>query len=442
MGADKSGIELERIGRPAEHDLYEYTHRVEGLVRMLDRCIPPFVVAVEGEWGRGKSTFMEFVISALTRDGKDTSADEWLIIRFNPWRYQIEDFDDAWESIIEVVTDALLTAMPSLQNRIRRLAKLLGRNRLLRLAWKIGLAATPLVVPETKGPTEALREIANDVDSFSASRFERRYQLFEDIRKSLSDLSQGRRILLIIDDLDRCEPHALSHVLRAIATVFGSVDGSPKFCILLGMDRKASTHALVETKGWKEEYAAGYLDKIINLHVTLPILQVGEGNRRRALANIHHAVTEGGQRRTRSLVLEEAKAEFSIPADRSAVIARFAHYNPRELERFCLLFDLKWESRLQANAAADRERISLKKKDFDFQEWVDRFRDRIIWESIVELRWPLYDAKTADVARNKEAIEAAIRDQALPPEGLPCEEYLGIRPFLEIHRIYFESDWS
>jgi hypothetical protein len=119
------------------------------------------------------------------------------------------------------------------------------------------------------------------------------------------------------------------------------------------------------------------------------------------------------------------------------------HHNPRELERFCVLFDLKWDSRFADNARAWKEATDAPDAA-SFQAWLDRFRDRLVWETIVELRWPLYDAKTSDSRANKQLIVNAVQG---PPEAdradlnLPAARYLNDHDFLSIHQIYFHREW-
>ena len=179
------------------------------------------------------------------------------------------------------------------------------------------------------------------------------------------------------------------------------------------------------------QQAEAFLEKLIHAHVTLPILQIGSGDRGAAMQRIREAIAGGGHRRSRLERYEDPpfEAVFDIPVDRLDVIARFMRYNPRKIERFCLLFDLKWKTRFEAN----RAHVASS----EAQKWLDDFRDRLIWEAIVELRWPTYDAKPGDLKANREAIHRAITGPT-DLAGLPSEPYIKDKSFLEIHQIYYD----
>lgn len=446
------GINLKSAGRPATFDLFEYAHRADGVVNLLTECSTPFVVSVEGEWGRGKSTFVEMVIKKL-----DASFNG-QVVRYHPWRFDLRDFEDAWESLVAVLSrDLKNTTDP--KPELDRLANLAAHSTWLRLLWRVGGPLLNVFAPRTQQVTEGLAQVAKGLIEYfeTPEKLGERYAIFEKVRAELCALAHEHRILLVIDDLDRCEPSAIAHVLRCIPTLFAPRQEGPNYVLLLGMDRNATTRALVDNLGWDGEYVAGYLDKVINVHVTLPTLQLGSGSRKDASKRVNSAIRGGGKRQSRQVALPDdvrggsdalrdeltknnLSTHFEIPEDRCQVIAKFMHFNPRELERFCILFDLKWDSRLLANALASIPKAGSEQEQFDFDAWLRRFADRLIWESIVELRWPLYDSKTADDRTNAEAIDAAIKGDLKQSEGLACEEFVKDQDFLEIREVYVE--WS
>lgn len=439
------GIDLDHAGQlaPPDRDLYGYRHRTSGVVELLGRCPRPFVVSIEGEWGRGKSTFLRMVLEAL-KQKEAAGAGPWEVVQYHPWRYNLLDFDDTWESMVEVIAQGLSPTSERVGQLNELLAKV-GESRLLRLAWRTGTLVAGSLLPLAKESLAALGDAASAVREalMKPERLGRRYLLFEEVRATLEGFSRDRQVLLVIDDLDRCEPHVVAQVLRCLPTLFAPPDG-PKFAILLALDRGATVGALERSQGWAPDYANGFLDKVIQVHVTLPVLQLGDGDRQHAEERLADALTGGGYRRPRqeSLPLDPAHtAEFTFPADRLATIGSFMHHNPRELERFCLLFDLKWASRYEPNLQAKIASLDPHTK-LDFQTWLDEFRDRLTWESIVELRWPLYDAKPADLEANKRAIKSAIAGNLEAAKGLPCERYLADLDFLEIHRRYFSGAWT
>jgi hypothetical protein len=94
------------------------------------------------------------------------------------------------------------------------------------------------------------------------------YKLFTENREALEELfrkTSPGRVLLLVDDLDRCHPEIATEILRAIH-VFAR---SENLICLLAMDRDAIFPSLI-ARYRTEEQANEYLHKIIQLAVTPP----------------------------------------------------------------------------------------------------------------------------------------------------------------------------
>jgi hypothetical protein len=95
------------------------------------------------------------------------------------------------------------------------------------------------------------------------------------IRELLKSGKNGKptRLVLFIDDLDRCEHRKAVEVLQAIMLLLADEDGSP-FVIFLGIDARVVIHAIEEHYG-EVLVKAGingyeYLDKIIQVPFVIP----------------------------------------------------------------------------------------------------------------------------------------------------------------------------
>ncbi len=435
-----NGIDFRLVGRPASinNDLYDYEHRVDGIVDLLEDCNLPFVFSVEGEWGRGKSTLVNMILERISTR-KHPSARRWEIVHYHPWRYDIQEFDDAWESLVEIL-HADLSGSRAWGKGAEELLELLIHNRWTRLVGKVGVSIGKFVPGG-----DALEHMSKGIEEFfkDSLTLGPRYMIFERIRKKIHQLLKQKRVLLVIDDLDRCSPIAVCNILRCIPTLFAQEKDGPSIAILLCLDRNATRDSLVTGQGLSLAQAENLLEKLIHVHVTLPILQIGRGDQAIAMSNIVAAITSSGHRRKSTIKFETkppTPLEFEIHPDQIDIISKFMNYNPRKLERFCLLFDLKWKSRFQANSQVLLDKVSRGERHPNFQVWLNRFRNRLIWETIVELRWPSYDVKSSDLDANQEAIRHAIKGENPKSIGLPCEHFLADASFLEIHRI--REEWS
>lgn len=68
----------------ADSDALNFDPYVRVLHRFLMHAEPPLTLSVEGEWGAGKSSFMQQLQARLDRAGQVT-------VDFNPWRHHAEE---------------------------------------------------------------------------------------------------------------------------------------------------------------------------------------------------------------------------------------------------------------------------------------------------------------------------------------------------------------
>lgn len=391
-----------------ENDLYDYEHRVDGVIEILDNCRLPFIFSVEGEWGRGKSTLVDMIVERIT-NVSDPNRKKWEIVHYHPWRFDIQEFGDAWESLVEIL-HAKLRESGTWGKSSEEILDLLIRNRWTRLIGKVGISVGRFI----PGGSEAIEGIGKGFGDFfkDSPAIGPKHLLFERIREKVNQLLKGKQVLLVIDDLDRCSPSAVSNIIRCIPTLFAPEDNGPNIAILLCIDRNATRDALVAGQGVTSEQAEKLLEKLIQVHVTLPILQLGRGDQKVARDKMAVALTSTGHRQKKKIkfpTIPQVNLEFEIRPDQVDVIAKFMNYNPRKFERFCLLYDLKWKSRFLANSQVFINSAHNEEMAIASQVWLNKFRDRLIWETIIELRWPSYDSKNSDLDSNRNAILQALR---------------------------------
>ena len=223
----------------------------EALIREVGEavatCTPPQVFGVHGDWGLGKTSFLHQVQWYLTgacpqqsddatkeassRDlAKGTHEKTIRAIWFDAWRYQYED--------VPVV--ALLQEMRAQLSSLRRIsnaAKVAARGALLSIEevtkkigfqyskfqqasreWKAENLATPL-------PSHTMRQHLREAID----------QLLEQPKRS-----PLRRLVIFIDDIDRCEPTAAYRLLEGLK-IYLTLEN----CVfVLGMNQKVIEEAI------------------------------------------------------------------------------------------------------------------------------------------------------------------------------------------------------
>lgn len=192
---------------PAERDLLGFSDIAAPALEALDReKLDPVTVGVVGWWGSGKSTILKVIERSLRQRGGGV-----VVVETRPWEY--DPATDPKATLIAEVLAALqarATETTTLSDDVKeRFAKLAGRIR-----W-----------------TKAIRLAANSALSVSLPTLDQLAELFgpadqpsdptlqgfrEEFAELLDKLPEIKRVVVVVDDLDRCLPPAVIATLEAI----------------------------------------------------------------------------------------------------------------------------------------------------------------------------------------------------------------------------------
>jgi predicted KAP-like P-loop ATPase len=221
-------------------DRLGYAPFAHNLARAIVEMAPTgrFVIALYGAWGTGKTTVLNFVDAALATNA------EVLTVPFNPW----------WFSGQEELTYRFLEELVAVVDpRKRRSDKL--RKKLSEFASYVGEA--PSVIGSSGRIAQAL------LDPGRPS--------IHSLKRELDVLLQerARRIVVLVDDLDRLTYAEMRHVFRLVKAVadFKNVT------YVLALDREVAVEALKQDFG---DQAHAYLEKIVQLSYDLPLPERSE----------------------------------------------------------------------------------------------------------------------------------------------------------------------
>ena len=272
---------------PSLLDALERGPLIEEVGKAIASCTPPQVFGIHGDWGLGKTSFLHQVQWYLTGDCpqqsekateeaaeqknsefKNTIRSVW----FDAWRYQNEE-----APVVALLHE--MRAQLSWQSRAAgsasRTAGVLTRGALLSLedlTKKIGFQYSKF--------RQASREWENENLAATLPSHTLREHLCEAIQRLLSeggDDEEARRLVVFIDDVDRCEPEAAYRLLEGLK-IYLTLDN----CVfVLGMNQKAIEEAIAErmksTSGDDPTmHAAAYMEKLCQNVWRLPAVREPE----------------------------------------------------------------------------------------------------------------------------------------------------------------------
>jgi hypothetical protein len=216
----------------------------------VSRNAAPFVMAVDGGWGVGKSTLLTQIEARLPKKP------EVVTLRFNAWTAEGEN---ALESLIKSV---LLELDP---NVVRRWARKLVKRRGMVVVGGIGFG----IVARFLG----ISRLVDDMWARLEVDAQARNQLRESIQGMLSEwVEQGgkaanrRSLVVFIDDLDRCSDDVVVRVCEAVKLYLDA----PGIIFVIACDLSVLARGVAGPARGGIGEGRTYLEKIIQVAYRVP----------------------------------------------------------------------------------------------------------------------------------------------------------------------------
>lgn len=192
------------------------------------------VIGLHGPWGEGKTSVLNFIRETLKGD------DGPAVVSFNPWRFSDEAgiLTGFFETIATAINARLATKREDVCKTIAQYAR--------------------YVAPLDKrlGDAQQLMEVG------ARASVE---QLRERLVAALAD--ETRRIVVLIDDIDRLDKHEIQTLFRLVK----ACADFPNVVYVLAFDDGVVAKALSERYGSQERDGRAFLEKIIQVPLKLPL---------------------------------------------------------------------------------------------------------------------------------------------------------------------------
>ncbi len=233
---------------------------------LVDKIDGPLVVALDGGWGSGKSVFLKMWTGAHKKDFDGKAK----IIYFDAFEHDF--LDDPLISLVSSLSDHFPQKSKG-QKVVFGLKK--AAAPLAKVALRVGLAVGTAGATEVLGVVgdEAIKTGANLADTEIANfwaKADGQIMAMKGFKKALEELTAGQngesqKIVIIVDELDRCRPDYALAFLEVIKHFFAV----PNVHFVLGVNLWSLENSVRARYGQGIE-AADYLKKFIHLQVRLP----------------------------------------------------------------------------------------------------------------------------------------------------------------------------
>lgn len=267
-------------GFTAANDIFGRAELGEGLTNLVASVSDPMVLAVDGQWGSGKTVFLKMWAGHLRNA-------QFPVIYFDAFRHDYAN--DAFAAIASQVVALATAAQPNSKVSLDRFikvaaktAKVVARSG-LRLGTKLVTAGILDITSLEDLSQDVAKETADVADRYIGSlltnhkEYVNAVDSFRDALSKLPALLQTSNnrpnqeapnskhpLVFIVDELDRCRPHFALELLERIKHFFSV----PNVHFVLGVHIKQLENSVSAAYGDKIDSAV-YLQKFIHLQFAL-----------------------------------------------------------------------------------------------------------------------------------------------------------------------------
>ena len=214
------------------------------------------VLAIDGEWGAGKTTFIKMWKQHLMDNGYNT-------LYFNAW--ETDFVEDPLIALMGELKEVIKSDanFESLTNKVCRIGLKIGGGLIKAGAKQIGIDSDIV----TAGIDETTNICQEQINSYNAHKAE-----LKDFKQKLSEYvaaqAQGNElpIVFFIDELDRCNPHYAVKLLERVKHLFEV----PNIIFVLAVNIRQLQHAIQGYYGSSSIDGEEYLKRFIDLNYSLP----------------------------------------------------------------------------------------------------------------------------------------------------------------------------
>ena len=253
---DKLEIPADQPFKNCKLDREKYAEILKTIITTYEKG---FVLAINGRWGTGKTTFVEMWKAYLELDNFHT-------LYFNAWE---NDF----------ISDPLVGLLGELKKINPQEKTKAALTSAINTAGKIVLKAAPAmfkgVVKKYAGEDivnifydgieEGASMLKKEIENYESQKYSLK-QFREELEKYVDEICDKKPLIFIIDELDRCNPHYAVKTLERIKHLFNI----PNIVFVLSIDKEQLSNSIRGYYGSNLIAADEYLKRFIDIEYILP----------------------------------------------------------------------------------------------------------------------------------------------------------------------------
>lgn len=286
----------------------------ERIINLLKSDIDISPMAIDGAWGTGKSEFCIKTLRLIEQEHRDSM----IPIYINAFA------EDHVDKPLETILSSLYATFSENESKKEIL------QQLLNVGIQLGSIASKTLL--TSLFPAGLKVIDNAVDIVLGNIFQQHAQAnkkIEELKKSLSSLTnQKQKIVIFVDELDRCRPDFAVHFLEVLKHIFEIENIRIVLVCNLDLLRDAISHQY----GISNELKGKYLEKFISYKVKLPEIVEGGND----LVSVEYLNTLLSQYCRLNVFFDDKNIRLCDYSSKQVIFELIKKFNPtlRQVETF------------------------------------------------------------------------------------------------------------
>ena len=243
---------------PFKNDKLKREEEAKTLTKLVQNYSDGFVLAINNEWGAGKTTFVKMWQLYLKREEVES-------LYFNAWENDYQE--DVLVALLSELNELKDGEKKKFKDVVTKAGPLAGKVALSAIK---GLVATYGLDKVLEGAIKGVVEGSEDLLKSEIDAYSARKEGLKDFQKSLEDYAKAvsgeNPLVFIIDELDRCRPSYAVEVLEQVKHIFSV----PGIVFVLAIDKVQLGHAVKGVYGSPGMDDVEYLRRFIDVEFTLP----------------------------------------------------------------------------------------------------------------------------------------------------------------------------
>ena len=276
-----SNVSTSIVDVPKKHtetDLFGIDRYSRGLIKFIRQSDTPITIAIQGEWGSGKTSLMNTLRSELS--GIDGSIDDlkhhnsdFYGIWINTWQYSLlQSHEQTLVSIVTSVANQVAaiisarhqTKVDKISRSVFNIVSKLGKGIVTSAAEQIGGEKAADVVIDIINGEQSNHSIKQLRDSLQEA-------IIDCLNKDKSMGFNKKGFAIFVDDLDRIDPPVAVQILELLKNIFDL-----EYCVfILAIDYDVVIKGLKpkfgELNEKNEREFRSFFDKIIQMPFSMPV---------------------------------------------------------------------------------------------------------------------------------------------------------------------------